>query len=310
MSELDQLLREIDDLASRRDFAGMIALAERARAAVERGHQLWPAAEHAYYRVALHGPAPLAAHAVVESAGRFGFGPLTEVVAQHHTWAELAPHLPDGPLAATVAHERAIRGEPVDDHPFAEVPLTLAPWEPRYAVPVYHEHSIVDEPPALPESAPTPAPPQPPRAIDDALVGDALRELTRHWSTQSNGRTLIAAVDGTPLDAIAALGPRKIRTAPVSAAGALAQMAWAAATGAAAARRRGGAAGRFDAWWAACALAGLDWPPRSDDLGDALAELEWFAWDAYEPATGWRLQLAIGDPAEGLAWAISALDER
>ena len=68
------------------------------------------------------------------------------------------------------------------------------------------------------------------------------------------------------------------------------------------------AAGRFDAWWAAAALADLDWPPDPDELGGAIASLRWWRWDAYEPAGGWVLQLAISDPAHGLAWAVDAHD--
>ena len=44
-------------------------------------------------------------------AGRFALGPLSEVAASTHTWAELAPHAPPGPLAAVTAHERVVRGE-------------------------------------------------------------------------------------------------------------------------------------------------------------------------------------------------------
>jgi hypothetical protein len=85
-------------------------------------------------------------------------------------------------------------------------------------------------------------------------------------------------------------------------------MAWAAASGGAHARRPGGAAGRFGAWWTAAALGGLDWPPDPDELGDVISELRWYWWDAHEPVTGWQVRLAVWDPAEGLAWALSATD--
>ena len=51
-----------------------------------------------------------------------------------------------------------------------------------------------------------------------------------------------------------------------------------------------------------------DWPVNADEIGQVLNELEWFRWDAFEPAIGWILQLAIEDPDEGVAWAISARD--
>jgi hypothetical protein len=58
----------------------------------------------------------------------------------------------------------------------------------------------------------------------------------------------------------------------------------------------------------AAALGGLDWSPDPDELGDVIGELRWYWWDAHEPATGWHVRLAVWDPAEGLAWALSAID--
>ena len=52
-----------------------------------------------------------------------------------------------------------------------------------------------------------------------------------------------------------------------------------------------------------------DWPIDPDDLGSAAGELRWLLWDAYEPVTGWQVHLAVWDPADGLAWAISASDQ-
>ena len=50
------------------------------------------------------------------------------------------------------------------------------------------------------------------------------------------------------------------------------------------------------------------WPLTPDELGDELIALEWYAWDADEPATGWQLRLAVWDPAEDLGFAINASD--
>ncbi|MGQ0849057.1 MAG: hypothetical protein ACT4OP_08070, partial [Actinomycetota bacterium] len=74
-------------------------------------------------------------------------------------------------------------------------------------------------------------------------------------------------------------------------------------------RRRGGAAGRFSAWWALSALAGLDWPAAGEALGNALDNLRWFAWSDYSPPTGWTLNLAVENPTEGLGWAIGVVDQ-
>ena len=115
----------------------LLALRTRARASHERGRQHWPAAEYAEYRLALEAPGEFAAQVLVEGAGRFALGPLTEVAASTHTWDELAPHLDAGPLAAITAHERVIRGEDLTrdervDPSVLTVPLVLEDWEAGY----------------------------------------------------------------------------------------------------------------------------------------------------------------------------------
>src|SRR4051794_28442876 len=104
--DLDELPRIIDTLCDTRDWDGLVEVRDRSRRALERGRQLWPAASHAEYRLALDAPAPYAASVLVEGAGRFALGPLPEVAASTHTWAELAPHLEPGPLARLVPHAR------------------------------------------------------------------------------------------------------------------------------------------------------------------------------------------------------------
>jgi hypothetical protein len=70
------------------------------------------------------------------------------------------------------------------------------------------------------------------------------------------------------------------------------------------------ASGRFSAWWALTAVAGLldEWPVDPHELGQVATELRWYLCDAGEPVTGWGLRLAVEDPAEGLAWAVVAQD--
>ena len=87
-------------------------------------------------------------------------------------------------------------------------------------------------------------------------------------------------------------------------------LAWAGASGGAHGRRRGMARGRFEAWWCAAALTGLDtgWPPPVDELGGAIGELDWWRFDDGTPPSGWHLQIAVEDPLDGLAWALSAGD--
>jgi hypothetical protein len=129
----------------------------------------------------------------------------------------------------------------------------------------------------------------------------------------SGGVARAVAVEGDAAGAIAAVADAAtVRAAPVEATHALAYLAWTAASGGAHGRRRGLAAGRFAAWWAAAALAGLldTWPPNPDELGNAIAEMRWWRWDDRDLTTGWWLGLAIEDPAEGLAWAVRAADHR
>jgi hypothetical protein len=319
--DLDELVREVDRLCDRRDWAGLVRLRDLSRAALARGRQLWPAASLAEYRLALEAPGRYAALAVAEQAGRFTLGPLAEVAASTHTWAELAPFLDGpagGPVAAVVAHERVVRGEDVVRagsgesafDPFAPLPLVLQPWEPAYAVATYRPDRLEAPMPGLPPLPPQPAAPLPgtisPAAADPAAA--ALLQLADAWVTGSNGRASAVAVNGSALDAISALGVPAARTVPLAPADAMALMAWTAASGGAHARRRGMAAGRFDAWWAAAALAGVDDDWAADELGAALAELRWFLWDAGEPDTGWWFRLAVDDPAHGLAWAVAASD--
>ena len=150
-----------------------------------------------------------------------------------------------------------------------------------------------------------------PERLDDDAVELAVRQLVEPWTTSSNGRADVVAVDGDAAGALRALGVPAARWVPLSTADAVAWLAWAGASGGAHGRRRGAAAGRFGALWLVAALVDAvdDWPLPLDELGALADGLRWRWWDAHEPATGWQLQLAVEDPAEGLAWAISARDQ-
>jgi hypothetical protein len=316
-ADLDGLVRLVDDCTAGADWPRLRRLRDRARHAVGTGRQLWPAATLAEYRLALLAPADVAAGVLDEGSGRFTIGPLTEVVAQHHSWVELAPYLDATPRTAFVAHERVLRGEAIDPATVTALPETLdlpflvASWEPAYALATYRDGG-----------AEFPAPPAPgPFAdidvtagrgdrLDDPAVELATRQLVEPWTVSSDGHAEVVAVDGDVAGALHELGVPSARLAPLAPSDALAWMAWAGASGGAHGRRRGAAAGRFGAMWLLAALGdGLDdWPLSLDDLGGIAGDLRWWWWDAHEPATGWQLQLAIEDPAEGLAWAINARD--
>ncbi len=317
MGDLDALLIRIDHLCADRDWAGVVDLRDRCRRAIERGRQLWPAASHAEYRLALEAPGRAAAAMLVAGTGRFALGPLAEVAASTHTWAELRPHLEPTPEAGMVAHERVVRGEDLTgddrvDPTILELPLRLQPWEPAYPLATYRAHKlqVADVPP--PQLHPVEAPTTTAEVVDDAEATRALEDLAMAWKQESNGAAAAVAVAGDALAAVAALVPdvTGLRVGQVSAADALAVMAWAAASGGAHGRRRGMAYGRFSAWWAVAAIAGRldDWPFRPDDLGAAASALRWYRWDDGSPPTGWSLHLAVEDGRRGQAWAVGATD--
>lgn len=328
LGDLDELVRTVDALVDERDWDGMVELRDRCRRALERGRQLWPVASLCEYRLALDAPGPWAAKVLIEGTGHLALGPLAEVAASRHRWAELADHLAGGPLTAVVAHECVVRGEDLRADAgrvppgVIDLPLVLQPWEPSYLLATYRRDGMeVEGPPAssllgltdvgLPERLPVP--------IDDETSLDALLGCTRTWTASGTGRATAVAVEGDAAAAIRALGIRRARAVELAPADALARLAWAAASSGASGRRRGAAAGRWEAWWVLGAIGGLhgtepgraddDEPIDPDELGAIAVELRWFAFDAFEPETGWFLRLAVEDPVDGVAWAISALDQ-
>jgi len=307
-------VRLVDAFCGSREWDALVGLRDRARRALERGRQLWPAASYAEYRLALDAPAEAAALVLTEDAGGFALGPLSEVAASTHTWAELGPHAPPGPVAALAAHERVVRGEAVDPAtvPHAEVlsvPMHLASWEPDYLVPVYRPDRV-EEPGPDPIHGRAVPPRAPGEPLIDRDVDEAFHDLVRPWTAHSDGDARVVAVRGDAPSAIAALGASDVRGAWVDAGEALALMGWAAASGGRHGRRRGAAAGRDRAWVTAGAIAGFDPGERLDaaSLGDAISELRWFVWNAPDVSTGFVLRLAVEDPVEGVAWACDAHD--
>jgi hypothetical protein len=309
--DLDRLVRLVDGLCSSRDWDGIVELRDRCRHALERGLQLWPAAEFAEYRLALEAPAQYAGPVVVSGAGRFALGPLWEVAASTHTWAEIADHIPAGPARSLAAHERVMRGEDLSGDPsidagVLDVPPMLMPWESRYGLATYRASEADFPTPSLPKL-------QPLDGAEGEEVGDpesieALLALASIWVEQSNGSVTAAAVEGTAEAAIAAVVEGPVVGADVAAPDALAAMAWAGASGGAYGRRRGSPMGRFGAWWAAASLADVDWPPDPEGFVDDLGRLRWVIWEPADAARGWSGCIAAESAEDGLAWALFAVD--
>jgi hypothetical protein len=315
--DLDGLVRLVDDRCSGGDWAGLLRLRDRCAAATrDTGRQLWPAATLAEYRLALLAPPEWAATVLDGDAGRFTIGPLSEVVAVNHTWAELNPHLQRVPVATFVAHERSIRGEAIDPGAVADlpavldIPLTLQPWEPGYPTSTYTDAGAEHPEPPITGTPSNVTAGVEGVDVDDAATELAVRHLVEPWTSASTGRAEVVCVQGTHLDAIGRLGVRAVRVTEIDASEALAWIAWSGASGGAHGRRRGMAHGRFAMWWLLGAIGDLydEWPPANHEIESLLGELRWFRWDAHEPPGGWRLQLAIEDASEGLAWAINASD--
>ena len=315
-NDLDEMTRVATRLADAGNWDGVLGHRDACRAALERGLQLWPVASYCEYRLALEAPPEWAARMLVPEAGRFALGPLTEVVAVQHTWEELAPHSPGGPMPALAAHERVVRGEDltgadIADAHVLEVPLVLQQWEPPYPLAHYTPEEADFPAPQPPPLVAVELPANAPGAVDDYDAVSALRELGRVWSTESNGRVDVVAVDADALGAHRALGVPRARAAPLPGSDALALMAWTGASGGAHGRRQGMGPGRFAAWWTAAALAGAldEWPLPADEIGGIVTQqLRWYAWDAHEPTTGWSLRLAVEDPVRERAFAIAATD--
>lgn len=305
-SDTDDLLRVIDQNCEAAAWDTLVELRARCREAVTRGKQLWGVEEHIRYRLALEAPGSFAGPVVGEGAARFALGPLAEVAASSKTWADLAPHLEDGPEKMTFAAERVVRGEAVPT-PITDLPNRLMEWEPVYPVASYRADKVDAPSPPPPEvdslSLPTDV-----LRLDDLESEAALADLVQPWTEESNGQCETSTVEGTGAEAIRALGLTRARVGPLSAGQAIAWMAWAGASGGGHGRRRGAAAGRYGAWWAVAAIGDIPWPADPDAIGETMQRLTWQWFDDGGPGTGWELRLAIEDPRSGLAWAIAAVD--
>ena len=311
-ADLDGLVRHVDDTCSTREWDHLLAIRDAARRAVDSGRQLWPIATLANRRLALWAPAPLAARAFDDAARTFMPGPVSEIIAVHHTWQDLSPHMADGHDRALVAYERALRGDEIDgDEPeMLDVPFAIQSWEPRYEVALYTDDGVDFPAPDIDVDWEAVAC-EPGAPIDDDPTVVAFRRMMEPWTAQSNGSARCVVVEGDETDAIGALGHDNVFLSPVSAQDALAQLAWAAASGGAHGKRRGAATGRSEAWWLLAVFAGLDddWPCNPAELGDIVESCEWFAYRNDEaPTGGWGLHLVVVDPEEGLAAAFEATD--
>lgn len=321
-ADLDGLVRLIDATCASRDWTHLLEIRAAARQAVQTGRQLWPAATLAEYRLALHAPAEIATQVLRQEASRFTLGPLTEVIAQHHTWDQLAEFLPHEPQSTYVAYECALRGNSIanasDLFPALEIPLQCSSWEPQYQLAVYADNEATFAAPTLPHTSVAMNCDIPDgdavtaSRIDNEFVERSAHQLVEAWTAQSNGRCTAALASGaiaSALGALVDLQTKSVNLRTLSSQDALRWLAWAGASGGAYGRRRGAATGRFGAWWMLSALGDAlrSWPLTADQAGSIAAQWSWSWWD-YEPASGWQLQLVAHNTKTNMSWAINAHD--
>ncbi len=312
LGDLDNLVRLVDGIAGAREWDRLLNLRERCRLAVERGKQVWGVAHYCNYRLALEAPPHIAGALITEPRGHMLPGPLPEIIASRLTWSELADHLPDSPERAVVAQERVLRGDDLSatdaDVELLGLPLTLADWEGSPALAVYKPSGGQFDPPDLPEMNEASTGVRLPQVDEEASV--ALADLGREWLERSNGSLEVVCVQGSALDAIATLGAPSVRMKEVELSDAMEWMMWLAASGGAHGVRAGLATGRSKAWWALAQVAavGNEWPIEAEDLFESSEGLRWYLWSDLAEDVGWACRLAVEDPVDGLAWALTALD--
>jgi hypothetical protein len=176
------------------------------------------------------------------------------------------------------------------------LPYRVFDWEPVYLRAAYSDDGMVCDPPPAPSIVEQiNVPMDPATVLSDAELTRAARQLIEPWLDSSNGRFEFAGVEGGPGEALQALGVPQQHAR-------IARLAHG--------RRRGAAAGRFATWWFLATLGGFadEWPPDPEEIGELANELQWYWWDASEPAVGWRLQLLIHDPTDAVSWIINAAD--
>src|SRR5919106_1743570 len=133
---MNGLLHAVDALCHARDWEELFDLADACEDALDRGKQLWPISDHIDYRIALQAPGEYAAQVITPESRRFAHGPLTEVAASSHKWAELADHLDSPQTASYVAAQAVVvEGDAVAAaSAVAGDDLRIAPLEPDEAL--------------------------------------------------------------------------------------------------------------------------------------------------------------------------------
>ena len=311
-ADLDGLVRHVNNTVADRDWDHLVRIRDASRLAVDTGRQLWPIATLANVRLALWAPAEYAVQSLDDHVRTFMPGPVSEILAVHHTWDELAPMLAHGHHRSLYAYERALRGDSVDldEVGVLDIPIVPCDWEPLYAVATYTDDGGEFPSPPMPDRGETLDTTNDFVVLDDIDVQSAFRQLMEPWTAQSNGQASCIMTQGGPSHALRALGFVDVDAEPLTPASALAWLAWAGASGGAHGKRRGAASGRFGAWWTLAAISGMsqEWPLDQDEFGEILQQMNFWWWDDDEARSGWELRIVIEDPEEEISCALRAAD--
>ncbi len=320
-ADLDGLVRYVDAACESRDWKSLIRTRDLCRAATRTGRQVWPVATLCEYRLALRAPAQWAHLVIDNDASRFSIGPLTEVIAQNHSWSELATLLGPGPQRDIVAHEFVICGEavnPTNLNPSTlDLPFHLCTWEPTYTRAEYSDEGVVARCPTdrwVHEWVEFPATDDPITDVDDDDTEAALRSLVEPWTAASGGRAQCHIVEGGLESLARAMDRQSLRASSISAIQALDWLAWCGASGGAHGRRRGSAAGRFNTWWMLAALGGIDWDEStknetlSAEIERVVERLDWYRIDSRERHS-YELSLVAVDNEEDITFGLFAFDD-
>ena len=196
---------------------GLAAAAAAARSCPSRRRHGAPAVAGGHpgrVPLALLAPAEWAAGVLDEGSGRFTIGPLTEVVAQQHTWAELAPLLepvhgrPSSPTSGRCAARPSTTARSPRSPMCSACPTASAAGSPTTCWPMYHDAGAeFPSPPPPAALVDVDGPPgADPEVLDDPTVELAVRQLVEPWTTSSNGHAELVAVEGDAAAALRALG--------------------------------------------------------------------------------------------------------
>ncbi len=334
-ARIQSLIAEVDSLCTDDRWDDVLELRDRCKLAVARGHQWWPAAAWAEYRVALDGPGPLAASVLESNLSRYTLGPFAEVAASTHSWEELRPYLERSPASSLFAFECIALGDDLraDDvfrglPPVFDAPSWREPWEPNYGPVTYHLDRVEHLAPILPTpgvfssgafsaggTAERPVSGSvSAERVEDPDTCEALTALVSPWSDSLAWTVDSAAFEGSPAESVNAWPSGQLGgLTSVPSPDALRYLAWLAASGGPVGRRRGLASARSAVWWVLLQLSGLvddlDGEPVEsagqaffEALGAAVGSLNWFTWPA--AARGAGSEALANAPSAQSGWGV------